>query len=376
MVRFLHTADWQIGMKAAHAGEKAKKVRQKRFETAGRVVELAKQKDVDFVLLAGDTFEDHSVDNAAVKRTVDILNRLDPIPVYVLPGNHDPMVPGGVWDRDAWERIGSHVTLLREPQEYRFDDGVALYACPLAQKQSSLDPTAWIPDREDDDRIRIGVAHGSLNILPGTVNFPIASDRPERSGLDYLALGDWHGHRIFGRAVYPGTMEPTNFSEQGSGNVLVVEIDGAGAEPRIEACSVNSLTWKALDPVISTVDDIEALDAAIQSLGSPESLLLRVSPDLSGCTDGRALERLETLQGELGERAFFLEWTDPVRQPVIGEGSDQIPDGTLSQVDETLATILDGRIPGGPGHQFADRDPEVVQAARMLLHRLAGGRSA
>ncbi len=171
-------------------------------------------------------------------------------------------------------------------------------------------------------------------------------------------------------------MEPTNFSEQGSGNVLVVEIDGAGAEPRIEACSVNSLTWKALDPVISTVDDIEALDAAIQSLGSPESLLLRVSPDLSGCTDGRALERLETLQGELGERAFFLEWTDPVRQPVIGEGSDQIPDGTLSQVDETLATILDGRIPGGPGHQFADRDPEVVQAARMLLHRLAGGRSA
>ena len=376
MVRFLHTADWQIGMKAAHAGEKAKKVRQKRFETAGRVVELAKQKDVDFVLLAGDTFEDHSVDNAAVKRTVDILNRLDPIPVYVLPGNHDPMVPGGVWDRGAWERIGSHVTLLREPQEYRFDDGVALYACPLAQKQSSLDPTAWIPDREDDDRIRIGVAHGSLNILPGTVNFPIASDRPERSGLDYLALGDWHGHRIFGRAVYPGTMEPTNFSEQGSGNVLVVEIDGAGAEPRIEACSVNSLTWKALDPVISTVDDIEALDAAIQSLGSPESLLLRVSPDLSGCTDGRALERLETLQGELGERAFFLEWTDPVRQPVIGEGSDQIPDGTLSQVDETLATILDGRIPGGPGHQFADRDPEVVQAARMLLHRLAGGRSA
>jgi len=376
MVRFLHTADWQIGMKAAHAGEKAKKVRQKRFETAGRVVELAKQKDVDFVLLAGDTFEDHSVDNAAVKRTVDILNRLDPIPVYVLPGNHDPMVPGGVWDRDAWERIGSHVTLLREPQEYRFDDGVALYACPLAQKQSGLDPTAWIPDREDDDRIRIGVAHGSLNILPGTVNFPIASDRPERSGLDYLALGDWHGHRIFGRAVYPGTMEPTNFSEQGSGNVLVVEIDGAGAEPRIEACSVNSLTWKALDPVISTVDDIEALDAAIQSLGSPESLLLRVSPDLSGCTDGRALERLETLQGELRERAFFLEWTDPVRQPVIGEGSDQIPDGTLSQVDETLATILDGRIPGGPGHQFADRDPEVVQAARMLLHRLAGGRSA
>ncbi|MDD4453882.1 MAG: DNA repair exonuclease [Candidatus Methanomethylophilaceae archaeon] len=373
MVRFLHTADWQIGMKAAHAGEKASAVRQKRFDAAGRVVELAREKDVDFVILAGDTFEHHNVDNAAVKRTVDILNRLDPIPVYVLPGNHDPMVPGGVWDRDAWERIGSHVTLLREPQEYRFDDGVALYACPLAQKQSGLDPTAWIPNREDDDRIRIGVAHGSLNILPGTVNFPIAGDRPERSGLDYLALGDWHGHRIVGRAVYPGTMEPTNFSEQGSGNVLVVEIDGAGAEPRIEACRVNALTWAALTPAISTADDVEALDAAIRSLGTPASLLLKVSPDLGGCTDGKALERLETLREEIRENAFFLEWTGPARPPVIGE--NQIPDGVLSQVDETLATILDSRIPGGPAHQFADRDPEVVRAARMLLHRLAGGRS-
>ena len=267
MVRFLHTADWQIGMKAAHAGEKAKEIRQKRFKTAGRVVELAKQKDVDFVILAGDTFEDHNVDNAAVKRTVDILNRLDPIPVYVLPGNHDPLVPGGIWDRDAWKRIGPHVTLLRESQEYHFNDDVALYACPLSQKQSGLDPTAWIPGREGgDDRIRVGIAHGSLNILPGTVNFPIAGDRPELSGLDYLALGDWHGHRIVRRSVYPGTMEPTNFVEHDPGNVLIVEISEAGAEPQIEASRVNSLTWAEIVPEIRTAGDVECLDSEIRSL--------------------------------------------------------------------------------------------------------------
>jgi hypothetical protein len=375
MVRFLHTADWQIGMKAAHTGEKAKEIRQKRFETTGRIVELAKQKDVDFVLLAGDTFEDHNVDNVAVKKTIDILNRFDPIPVYVLPGNHDPLVPGGIWDRDAWERIDPHVTLLRESQEYRFNDNVALYACPLSQKQSGLDPTAWIPCREDgDDRIRIGVAHGSLDILPGSVNFPVAADRPELSGLDYLALGDWHGHRIFGRAVYSGTMEPTRFGEQDPGNVLVVEIDEAGADPRIEACRVNSLMWAEIAPEIRTAGDVESLDAEIRSLGPLASCLLKVSPDLGGCTDSSAVQRLETLRNELDESVFFLEWTDPVHQPAIEPC--RLPDGVLSQVDETLATILDGRIPGGPGHQFADRDPEVVGAAQMLLHRLAGGRSA
>jgi DNA repair exonuclease SbcCD nuclease subunit len=376
VVRFLHTADWQIGMKAAHAGEKAKVVRQKRFDAASRIVELAEQEDVDFVILAGDTFEDHNVDDVAVKRTVDILNRLDPTPVYVLPGNHDPLVPGGIWNRDTWGRIGPHVTLLREQQEYRHSDDVALYACPLAQKQSSLDPTAWIPNRADGDgRIRIGVAHGALNILPDRVNFPIARDRPEQSGLDYLALGDWHSHLILGRVAYPGTMEPTNFGEKNPGNVLIVEIEEAHAEPRIEAYPVNSLTWVDITPEISTVDDVEILDRTIHELEPLASVLFKISPDLGGCTDNRALQRLETLREELHESAFFLEWIDPVHQPVISEGAAQIPDGILDEVDRTLATILDGRIPGGPGHQFVDRDPEVVRAARLLLHRFAGGRS-
>ncbi|MEG3056957.1 MAG: DNA repair exonuclease [Methanoculleus sp.] len=372
MVRFLHTADWQIGMKATHTGEKAKIVRQKRFETASRIAELAEEKDVDFVILAGDTFEDHNVGDVAVKRTVDILNRLDPIPVYILPGNHDPMVSGGVWDRASWKRIGSHVTLLREQREYLHGDDIALYACPLAQKQSTRDPTAWIPDREDDDRIRIGIAHGSLEIWPA-LNFPIPMDRPEQSGLDYLALGDWHGHLVSGRSAYSGTMEPTNFSENDPGNVLIVEIDEARAEPRIEAISVNLLDWVELEPEITTTDDVEILNRTIQDLGSLASVLLRISPDLRGCTDDRVLKHLETLRDEIRESALFLDWTDPVHQPV--DGADQIPDGILYEIDDTLATILEGRIPEGPGHRFADRDPEVVRAARLLLHRIAGGRS-
>ncbi|NLA38976.1 MAG: DNA repair exonuclease [Methanomicrobiales archaeon] len=375
MVRFLHTADWQIGMKAVRTGKRANAVRQKRFDAADRIAKLAEEEDVDFVILAGDTFEDHNVDDVAVKRTVDILNQLDPIPVYVLPGNHDPMIPGGIWDRDSWGRAGPHVTLLSERREYTHGDDVTLYACPLTQKQSSLDPTAWIPLREDD-RIRIGIAHGALDILPDRVNFPIAADRPEASGLDYLALGDWHGYRVLGRAVYPGTMEPTGFGEKDPGNVLVVDIEEAHAEPLITTHPTGSLRWVDIEPGISTLEDVEMFDRTLRDLEPLASVLLKISPDVSGCTDSRALQRLETLRGEIEERAFFLEWRDPVNQPIAGDGENQIPDGMLYEIDGALAAILDGRIPEGPGHQFADRDPEVIRAARLLLHRLAGGRSA
>jgi len=127
-VKFLHTADWQMGMKALQAGEKAKEVRSKRYETAARIVELAKREAVDFVLLAGDLFEHHDVDEAVVRRTVTVLDSFGSIPVFVLPGNHDPLVAGGVWDRESWRQVGTHVTLLGKAQEILVSDGVGVEA--------------------------------------------------------------------------------------------------------------------------------------------------------------------------------------------------------------------------------------------------------
>ena len=57
-MRFVHTADWQIGMKAAHVGKAAEKVRSARLETIRRIQQLAKEVDAEFILVAGDTFED------------------------------------------------------------------------------------------------------------------------------------------------------------------------------------------------------------------------------------------------------------------------------------------------------------------------------
>ena len=56
-MRLLHSADWQLGLKAGQVGDLASAVREQRFETAERVVQLARDREVDLVLLAGDTFD-------------------------------------------------------------------------------------------------------------------------------------------------------------------------------------------------------------------------------------------------------------------------------------------------------------------------------
>ncbi|MFA5786293.1 MAG: hypothetical protein WDA71_04790 [Actinomycetota bacterium] len=72
-MRFLHTADWQTGMKAAHVGGAAARVRDERLLSAQRAVHLAKDNSAEFVVVAGDTFEDNGVDRVLVQKVADTL---------------------------------------------------------------------------------------------------------------------------------------------------------------------------------------------------------------------------------------------------------------------------------------------------------------
>jgi len=77
-MRFLHTADWQIGMKASHVGEAGTRIRDERVAAARRVVETARGAKVDFILVAGDTFEVKGVDRVLVQRVADISHERRP----------------------------------------------------------------------------------------------------------------------------------------------------------------------------------------------------------------------------------------------------------------------------------------------------------
>ena len=376
MTKFLHTSDWQMGLKAVHAGVKSKELRMKRFEAASRIADIAKERNVDFVILAGDTFEHHDVDEVIVKKTVEVLNRFAPISVYILPGNHDPWVPGGIWGRRSWERVGSHVTLCTAMKEIQIGYEVVLYPCPLMQKKSGLDPTSWIPNRaEGEKRIRIGIAHGSLDIIPNPdmANFPISKNRPEQSGLDYLALGDWHSFFQHGRAVYSGTPEPTNFNEPDSGDVVILEIREAGENPRLNRYQTRSLTWAEFSPTIQDLTDVEALENAIKQLGPVSSLALRINPKLEAVIDDVTIQALSTLGKELEQETFFLDWNIDSPAPASQKLAAHMPEGILQRIDEALSAILTGEIPEGPGRAYAGTDPVVVQTAQALLHRLALG---
>ena len=95
-------------------------------------------------------------------------------------------------------------------------------------------------------RIRVVVAHGNAGeIMAEDGGFPIAMDTPARTAANYVALGHWHSTLLFGtRMAYSGTPETTKFGEADSGNVLVVSIAAADAQPEIRKERTGQLRWR------------------------------------------------------------------------------------------------------------------------------------
>lgn len=276
-MRFIHSADWQIGMRAVHAGTAADAVRAARLTTAGRVCALAAREKVDFLLITGDTFEDNAVDRDLVERVVRLLDGAG-CPVYVLPGNHDPFRPGCVWEHPAWKTV-RNVVVLTEPSPVPVTGGTLL-PCPLRTRRSADDPTAWIRPHLNVEGIRIVAAHGNAgDIMAEEGGFPIPVDAPARTGADYVALGHWHSTVVFSpRLAYSGTPETTRFGEPDSGNVLLVSVSAPGAVPEIRKESVGQLRWRqvGVGETITTAGKLAEIARTLAQIPDEDKTLVEV----------------------------------------------------------------------------------------------------
>lgn len=378
-MRFIHTADWQIGLKAAHVGSAGERVRAERWDACRRVMKLAQEHAVDFVVLAGDTFEDNAVGRVTVRQVGDLL-REGSIPVYVLPGNHDPLVPGSVWEHPVWgESEQIHLLRVAEPV---VAGSVALYPCPALEQHSGADPTRWISSKGDG--IRIGVAHGTVEGLASDDrSFPIPRDAAEAKGLDYLALGHWHSTTLYDtpagdvRTAYSGTHEPTRFGERDSGNVLLVEISGAGQSPRVQKLPTGGLTWTRLDLDVRTKEDLLLAAERVDDIESPSSTLLELK--LRGLLNPSGLDVLARIREIMEARFLFYRLDDNGLHPHGEDPSwmDALPSGLLREVAQGLVRLSD------PSHAVAGSthvEPRVAARALIELHALAqqeaGGRGS
>lgn len=303
---FVHTSDWHLGREMRRIGPRAAESRGWRFEAVRRVFQCCIDRKAAFLLVAGDVFQSETPTGRVIDEAVGLFKDA-PVPTVVIPGNHDPFREGSLWTREDFAgrlRGLANVRLALDPTPMEIADGAALlFPAPVTDKFYPDDWSATMPTGvRGGDRFRIGLAHGVWQGYDGqrhNANF-IAADRTERSGLDYLAMGDLHSYTLpdhpaaKARARYCGAPECAAIDEERSGHALIVSIDRPGAEPIVEPVRVGKLKLHRVGPLeLAVGQGVERLVAALD--GSDDASDVLLSLELRGVV-GR------------GEKQMVDEW--------------------------------------------------------------------
>jgi DNA repair exonuclease SbcCD nuclease subunit len=222
------------------------KFTQARFEAIRALGRVALEEACEAVVVSGDVFESNQVERRTVVRALDALAEVAR-PVFLLPGNHDPLDAGSVYrSRTFLDHRPPHVRVLEGGEPLTVRPGLELVGAPWTSKRPLRDLVGGLVQELQPcapDLVRICVGHGGVAELSGSRDDPSQIDIPgvERAiaerRLHYLALGDRHSTTSVGssgRVWYAGTPEPTDYDEVDPGNVLVVELtaDGIKVAPR------------------------------------------------------------------------------------------------------------------------------------------------
>ncbi|MSR46610.1 MAG: DNA repair exonuclease [Planctomycetes bacterium] len=373
--RLLHTADWQLGMTRHYLDADAQaRFTQARFEAIGAIGRIAREQSCEAVVCCGDVFEHNAVDRKTISRACDALRTI-PVPVFLLPGNHDPLDAGSVFRSTTFaakKPVRVHVLETAEPVALR--PGVEIVGAPWTSKRPLRDLVADALERlaPKQDGVRIVVAHGAVDALspdpanPALISVAAAERAIAEGRLHYLALGDRHSLTdvgATGRIRYSGTPEPTDYDEVEPGHVLVVDVasDGVTAQSR----RTGSWTYRREKADLTGAADVELLRRKLGEIADKARTIVKL--DLVGTLTVKQRAALDELLDEARETLAALEISTRASDLVVVPEDADFADLGLAGFAATAVAQLREQTKG------ATPEAAVARDALGLLLRLARG---
>ena len=299
------------------------------------------------------------------------------VPVYLLPGNHDPLDASSVYTSALFtaERP-DNVTVLDRRGVHQVRPGLQIVAAPWSSKAPTSDLIAEvIDDLPADGTTRIVVGHGAVDILvpdkdrPSLIQLAALEAAIARGAVHYVALGDKHSRMqvgTTGRIWYSGSPEVTNYDdiEPDPGHVLVVDIDenDPGRSANVEPRRVGRWRFVTLHHAVDSSRDVADLDINLDLMADKERTVVRLA--LTGTltvTDKAALDACLDKYARLFAALGLWERQSEIAViPADGEFDDLGIGGfAAAAVDELVAAARsDGE------------DADDARAALSLLLRL------
>ncbi len=372
-MKFIHTADWQLGMTRHFLdGEAQSRFSQARIDAVGNIGQLAVDEECDFVVVSGDVFESSQIDRQVLARALDAMAATPEVTFYLVPGNHDPLDAASIFRSNTYrERRLPNVVVLEDSEPLPVADGIELVGAPWTSKRPLQDLVdqacaAAAPPAA----LRIIVGHGALDNRspdasdPALISLERLEARIEADEVHYVALGDRHSttnEGTTGRVWYSGAPEPTDYREEDPGNVLVVELEPGRIE--VAPRSVGKWRFRQHQCHLSSDSDIDSLQQWLDALEDKQRTVVKLS--LVGSVSLDQKERLDRLLDHFADLLAALEtWERRSDLVVVPDDAEISTLGLAGFASDALGDLRELAQSSDPAEAVR------AQNATALLHRL------
>lgn len=296
-MKFIHVGDTHIG--AVYKNDARNADIQDSFR---QVIDFAINDKVDFIVHAGDMFNEGNPSLDALLFVTDQLNRLKEadIKIFIVPGSHDV----GIGERDSilelFDRNGLLVNLNSKRYVKNEEDKFILkgetyrnaFICGVQGKRSRVENYIFKRlhiEADPDTWIKIFIFHHTISTLGERFKDLDTESLPK--GFDYYAAGHWHGHKDgikYDKGViqYPGSTEYCDEKEiidNPNRGFYVVEYSDRG----ISSIEYKILNTRDKDILVFSADGKDALTLKTDILSkltknNGKILVIKISGKLLG----------------------------------------------------------------------------------------------
>ena len=280
-ITFIHTSDIHLGRKFNYLKDKSIDAREHLFETLKKISDLAIERKVKFIIIAGDLFDNTNPELYTVGRFLDFVSILSTykIRVVLLPGTHDYLSENGIYSNKNIFSTYKNLCIFNDPsvKSITFEDlSVTFYAHPPLSNKMDKSPITGFNMDGDVSLYKIIIAHGSVQITGKSdpKDSPITFEEIQNSKANYIALGHWHQNLDFTRKVpcfYSGSPELIDIDQVGSGFVIYGDLSKGLYEP----VRVGDRYFDQLNIPVSNIHSPEQLVEKILS-GANRNLIRKV----------------------------------------------------------------------------------------------------
>ena len=251
--RFVHCADLHLGSRfrgvSSRDRDAGERMTESVFGSFSRIVDTAVSEGADFMVIAGDAFDESTITPATRHRFVTELARLG-IPCFIARGNHDPHTD---WEASIPYPPNVH-EFGTEPEYIELDglDGVEIVGASFADWHEERNLPSLV--RGTPGKFTVACMHCDVDSVGSQYDYsPCRLSDLAGRGVDYWAIGHVHKRAVVSEnpyVVYPGNIQGRKITESGEKGCYLVTVDG-GRVSELRFVPTQGIVWRDLEVDIS-----------------------------------------------------------------------------------------------------------------------------